>query len=67
MDDAALKVLAIFRRYRVGPGQMLFIHNLDSGLNAAMTRLMDDGLVTSAGPKNAFCLTASGYAAVRAV
>ncbi len=46
MEDAVLKVLAIFRRYRVGPGQMLFIHNLDDGLSAAMARLMDDGLVT---------------------
>jgi hypothetical protein len=67
MNDAAIKVLAIFRRYRVGPGQMLFIHNLDSGSNAAMTRLVDDGLVTLAGPKNAYCLTPSGFAAVQAV
>ena len=51
MNDAGAKVLAIFRRYRVGPGQMLFIHNLDPGSNAAMTRLVDDGLVTRAGPR----------------
>jgi hypothetical protein len=66
MNDAAIKVLAIFRRYQVGPGQMLFIHNLDAGANAAITRLVDDGLVTRAGPKNAYCLTNSGFAAVRA-
>jgi hypothetical protein len=66
MDDSALKVLAIFRRYRVGPGQMLFIHNLESGPRSAMNRLVNDGLVTHAGPKNAYCLTQSGFAAVQA-
>jgi hypothetical protein len=67
MNDATLKVLAIFRRYRVGPGQMLFIHNLDAGPRTAMNKLVDDGLVTHAGPKNAYCLTESGFAAVQGV
>ncbi|MES1213763.1 MAG: hypothetical protein ABUL64_04175 [Singulisphaera sp.] len=65
MDEATLQVLAIFRRYRVGPGQMLFIHNLEQGPKSAIVRLIDDGLVTHAGPKNAYCLTKSGFAAIQ--
>lgn len=65
MKDSKHKVLAIFRRYRVGPGQMLFIHNLENDCRSALTRMISDGLVTPAGPKNAYCLTPLGFAAVQ--
>jgi hypothetical protein len=67
MNESTHKVLAIFRRYRVGPGQMLFIHNLEGGPKSAMARLISDGLVTQEGPKNAYCLTQLGFAAVQGI
>ncbi len=65
MEKSRHKVLAIFRRYRVGPGQMLFLHNLEGDSRSALARLITDGMVTDAGPKNAYCLTPLGFAALQ--
>jgi hypothetical protein len=46
---------------------MLFIHNLHDGLEAGMSKLISDGLVIKEGPRNAYCLTESGFAAVRSI
>lgn len=67
MSASTSTVLAIFRRYRVGPHQMLFLYNLDASAQAALTQLIDDGFIVKEKPKNAYCLTASGYAAVQAL
>ena len=67
MSPSMLRVLAIFRRYRVGPGEMLFIHNLDHGPQVAMSKLISDGLVIKEGPRNAYCLTESGFAAMQSI
>jgi hypothetical protein len=67
MNSATMKVLGIFRRYRVGPGEMLFIHNLDHAPQLAMAKLISDGLVLKERAKNAYCLTDTGFAAVQSL
>ena len=67
MNKSMLTVLTIFRRYRVGPGQMLFLHNLDHGPQSAIAKLISDGLIVKESPKNAYCLTAQGFAAVQSI
>jgi hypothetical protein len=65
MNQSMLNVLSIFQRYRVKPGQMLFIHNLESGPASAMAKLINDGLVVRDNPRNSYCLTPAGFQAVQ--
>ncbi|MBI2824428.1 MAG: hypothetical protein HYX69_07060 [Planctomycetia bacterium] len=67
MKPSTHNVLAIFRRYKVRPDQMLFIHNLDDRRQSAMTQLINDGLVIRERRRNAYSLTAEGYAAVQSL
>jgi predicted transcriptional regulator len=67
MRRSVADVLAIFRRYQVGPHQMLFINNPPDNLRDALVSLINAGLVQRERPKNAYCLTERGFAAVRSL
>jgi hypothetical protein len=61
-----MNILALFRRYRVGPAEMLFLNPNDCKLPAnrfrsAMRSLLEKGLVVSERPDQAYSLTPAGY------
>ncbi len=66
MDRSVADVLAIFRRYRVGPHQMLFINDSAGTLRSALVNSVDQGLIRREQPKDAYCLTDRGYEVMRA-
>ena len=65
MKQSTQDVFAIFRRYQVGPHQMLFINNPPGGMRTALAGLISAGLILRERPKNAYCLTDLGYATMR--
>ncbi len=70
MTAAEWRILSLFRRYRVGPAEMLFVNSRDcrvtaEGFVSAMRRLIDNGLVVKEHPKQAYSLTRAGYEASR--
>ena len=71
MTAAEWRILSLFRRYQVGPAEMLFVNSRDcrvtaEGFVSAMRRLIDNGLVVKELPKQAYSLTRAGYEASRA-
>lgn len=66
MTPSEKDVLGFFRRYQVGPTQMLFFNPGDckltpSDLRAAMRCLIEKGLVIKERPEQAYSLTRAGY------
>jgi RIO-like serine/threonine protein kinase len=58
-------VLAIFRRFRVGPYQMLFLNsNTDAQLRTPISHLIKSGLVEREKRPHAYHLTTAGYDAM---
>ena len=67
LKGSVLHVLAIFRRYQVGVGQMLFINSPPGQLRSGLANLINAGLVQRERPKDAYSLTEQGFAAVRSL
>ena len=64
MTRAERDILAIFRRFRVGPNKMLCLNNfVDDKFLATMDVLVKNKLVVKDRPKHAYYLTAEGYEA----
>ena len=62
MTPAELKILAIFRRFRVGPHKMLCMsHFINEEFLAAMERLIKRKWVIKDRPAHAYYLTRAGY------
>lgn len=66
MTPAEVDILEFFRRYQVGPAEMLFFNPGDCKLpdgsfQNAMKSLMDKGLVVKERPRRAYSLTRAGY------
>lgn len=66
MGAAEMRILQLFRRYEVGPAEMLFVNFHEcrvtaSGFSVAMRRLIDKGLVIKERPQQAYSLTRAGY------
>jgi hypothetical protein len=62
MTHAEQDILAIFRRFRVGPNKMLCLNNfVNDDFLAAMERLIKHKLVVKDRPKHAYYLTRAGY------
>jgi predicted transcriptional regulator len=66
MSAAEMRILQLFRRYEVGPTEMLFVNFHECrvtahGFTAAMRRLIDKGLVIKERPQQAYSLTRAGY------
>ena len=70
MTVAEWRILSLFRRYQVGPAEMLFVNFRDcrvtaEGFVSAMRRLIENGLIIKEQPKQAYSLTRAGYDASR--
>jgi hypothetical protein len=70
MTAAEWRILSLFRRYHVGPTEMLFVNFRDcrvtaEGFVSAMRRLIENGLIIKEHPKQAYSLTRAGYDASR--
>ena len=70
MTVAEWRILSLFRRYHVGPAEMLFVNSRDcrvtaEGFVSAMRRLIENGLIVKEHPKQAYSLTQAGYTASR--
>jgi hypothetical protein len=64
VTPAELKIMAIFRRFRVGPYKMLCMnHFIDETFLAAMENLIERKLVVKDRPAHAYYLTPAGYEA----
>jgi hypothetical protein len=66
MTTAELNILALFRRYMVGPAEMLFINAQDCRIDidtfaSATLRLVEKDLIVEERPNQAFSLTPAGY------
>lgn len=66
MKTAELDILRFFRRYQVGPAEMLFFSPADCKVAAshfvsAMRSLIAQGLVVKERPELAYSLTSAGY------
>ncbi len=62
MTPAELRIMAIFRSFRVGPYKMLCMnHFIDDAFLAAMENLIDRKLVVKDRPAHAYYLTRAGY------
>ncbi len=66
MTAAEAAIFAFFRRYQIGPCEMLFFNPCDCKLpekhfDTAMQSLLRRGLVTKERPKAAYSLTQEGY------
>ena len=70
MTAAEWRILSLFRRYQVGPAEMLFVNSRDcrvtaEGFVSAMRRLIENGMVVKEHPHQAYSLTRAGYEASR--
>ena len=70
MTAAEWRILSMFRRYQVGPAEMLFVNSRDcqvtaEGFVSAMRRLIDNGMIVKEHPHHAYSLTRAGYEASR--
>lgn len=64
MTQAERQILAIFRRFRVGPNKMLCMNTfVNDEFLAAMEKLIKRKLVVKDRPKHAYYLTHAGYGA----
>ncbi|HUY32697.1 MAG TPA: hypothetical protein VMV69_07925 [Pirellulales bacterium] len=64
MTRSERDILAIFRRFRVGPNKMLCLNNfIDEKFLATMDELVKNKLVVKDRPKHAYYLTEEGYEA----
>ncbi len=68
MKVAEWDILRFFRRYQVGPAEMLFFGPKDrkvaaGSFRAAMGSLIEQGLVVKERPEQAYSLTTAGYRA----
>jgi hypothetical protein len=66
MSASESTILQFFRRYQIGPAQMLFFNpgdcKLSTGMfNSAMQSLIARGMVIKERPKQAYSLTHTGY------
>jgi hypothetical protein len=66
MTATELSILRVFRSYRVGPAEMLFLNSGDCRVSAssflpAMRRLIDKGMIIKERPEHAYSLTKAGY------
>lgn len=62
MTRAEQDILAIFRRFRVGPNKMLCLNSfVNENFLAAMDQLIKHELVVKDRPKHAYYLTQAGY------
>ncbi len=66
MSVAELEILSVFRRYRVGPAEMLFLSSSDcrvaaASFTSAMRRMIERGLIIKERPEQAYSLTKAGY------
>lgn len=68
MKVAEWDILRFFRRYQVGPAEMLFFGPKDrkvaaGSFRSAMGSLIEQGLVVKERPEQAYSLTSAGYRA----
>jgi hypothetical protein len=64
MTRSERDILAIFRRFRVGPNKMLCLNSfVDDKFLATMDELVKNKLVVKDRPKHAYYLTEEGYEA----
>ncbi len=68
MRVAEWDILRFFRRYQVGPAEMLFFGPKDrkvaaGSFRSAMGSLIEQGLVVKERPEQAYSLTTAGYRA----
>ncbi len=66
MSATEAVILTFFRRYQIGPHQMLFFNSGDcklgpSSFRTAMQSLVSRGLVVKERPPQAYSLTRNGY------
>jgi hypothetical protein len=66
MTASELSILRFFRRFQVGPAEMLFLTSTDCKLGAssfqpAMRSLIEKGMVVEERPEQAYSLTVEGY------
>ncbi len=66
MTATELTILRFFRRFQVGPAEMLFLSSSDckvgaSSFTPAMRRLIEKGIVVKERPDQAYSLTYEGY------
>ncbi|NLF71462.1 MAG: hypothetical protein GX575_20710 [Candidatus Anammoximicrobium sp.] len=71
MTAAEWRILSLFRRYQVGPAEMLFVNSRDcritaEGFVSAIRRLIENGMLVKEHPHQAYSLTRAGYEASRA-
>jgi hypothetical protein len=71
MSAAEWEILRVFRRYKVGPAEMLFLSAADcrnsvNSFASAMGRLIDKGMIIKERPIQAYSLTRAGYRLSRA-
>ena len=72
MSAAEWEILRVFRRYKVGPAEMLFLSAADcrtaaNSFTSAMGRLIDKGMIIKERPLQAYSLTRAGYRLSREV
>ena len=64
MTRSEQDILAIFRRFRVGPNKMLCLNSfVDDKFLATMDEMVKNKLVVKDRPKHAYYLTEEGYEA----
>ena len=66
MTATEVTILRFFRRFQVGPAEMLFLNSADckvgaSSFTPAMRRLIEKGIVVKERPDQAYSLTYEGY------
>jgi hypothetical protein len=68
LSSTQLAVLAVFRRFRMGPGQMLCFSRSDVEVFCAPLReLADNGLLVTERFSGGYSLTPTGFAAMQAI
>jgi predicted transcriptional regulator len=72
MTATELTILRFFRRFQVGPTEMLFLNSADckvgaSSFTPAMRRLIEKGIIVKERPEQAYSLTHEGYRLTRTV
>ncbi|MEZ6134443.1 MAG: hypothetical protein R3C53_05990 [Pirellulaceae bacterium] len=68
LTDAEINVLGVFRKYLMGPGQMLCLSNTDiDSMKSTLDKLTKAGLLVPEDFKGGYSLTQSGYKAMTEV
>ncbi|RMF43702.1 MAG: hypothetical protein D6753_04460 [Planctomycetota bacterium] len=65
LTDNEIKILRVFRKYLMSPGQVLCLSNTDVGSKkAGLQEMIADGLLVAESVRDGYSLTRRGYRAM---